>query len=211
MPEAEEPDPERLKAALDVALKAIELRPEHAKSYAEAGLLLDRQGQPREAIAYMRAAVALRPNAAHYDQLGMVLRRAALSVEAHLVRQAGSYAKPLPAQRVPGGDDLCWRRQPDPSCFELQHYTREQLHIAEEDFLRRVKADDSDSRGFELLALYYRNRSTAACATALKLDPTRSTAYLTLARLLPKGGSPVLYEHALSSWHGCGTIMLMRW
>jgi tetratricopeptide (TPR) repeat protein len=192
------PDKERLEEALAAAQKAIELNPTDAKSYSQVGLLLDRQGQPREAIAFLRAAVALNPkHAAHYDELGMVMRRAAISLDAHLSRSAGASARPPPPQRMPGGDDPCWRRQPDATCFELQFYTREQLHIAEDDFLRRVAADDSDARGFELLALYYRNRSTAACTTALKLDPNRPTSYLTLARLMPKGGSLTLYEHTL--------------
>ena len=163
---------EQLQDRLDSTLKAIELRPSDAQKYSEAGLLLDRQGKPRESIGYLRYAVNLAPNrAAHYDELGLVLRRAALSVESHLQRHRGGGGKLPPPQRVPGGDDPCWRRA-EPTCFPLEHYKRDQLHIAESDFLRRVEADDSDKYGFELLSTLYRNLSTSACTSALKLDPT---------------------------------------
>ena len=65
---------DRLKEALAIALKATELRPNEAKAYAEAGLLLDRDRKPREAVEYLRKAVSLAPHrAAHYDELGMAL------------------------------------------------------------------------------------------------------------------------------------------
>ena len=35
-------------------------------------------------------------------------------------------------------------------------------------------------------------------ARALKLEPTRASAYITLARLLPKGGAVGLYRRAIS-------------
>ena len=191
------PTPEQLEEKLEATLKAIELRPSDAKKYSEAGLLLDRQGKPREAIAFARFAVNLAPKrAAHYDELGLVLRHAALSVEGHLHRHRGDGGTLPPPQRVPGGDDPCWRRA-EPTCFPLQFYGRDQLHIAESDFLRRVEADDSDSHGFELLATLYRNLSTEACTSALKIEPTRATAYLTLARLLPRGGTVGLYTQAI--------------
>ena len=99
-------------------------------------------------------------------------------------------------ERVAGGNDPCWQL-PQPTCFELEHYRPEHLHIAENDFLRRVERDSSDLRGFMLLAQLYRNLSVGACVTALRLNPQQATAYLTMARTLRKGGSLRLYGLAL--------------
>ena len=193
-------DPEvKWEAAKEEAAKVIALNPTSASAYLEAGMILDRSQQPREAITYLRRAVALAPRqAVHYDMLGAVYRNAATSITSYVSHKKGPSAEALPPpERMPGGDDPCWKRQV-PTCFELRHYTNEQLHIAEEDFLRRIKQDDQDHHGFGLLKQLYRNLSTTACVTALRLEPTRATAYLTLARLLPKGGALKLYEHALT-------------
>ena len=192
-----EPTEAELDEALARAIQATGLRPSDARAYAEAGLMLDRARKPREAVSFLRSAVQLAPRrAAHYDELGLVLRRAALSVDSHVEHGRQQFSQSPPV-RVPGDDDPCWR-QPEPTCFELQFYSREQLHIAEEDFLRRTGNDETDWHGFSLLAMYYRNRSVDACVTSLKLDPTRATAYITLARTLPRGGAVGLYRRALT-------------
>lgn len=181
---------------LAASLRALEVHPRDAAAYSRAGLLHDRAGDPRVAVDLLRHAVSLAPARAQwYDELGMVLRHAAMSVDGHVGRRRGPRPQPAP-QRVPGGDDPCWRRA-EPTCFPLEHYAPTQLHIAEEDFLRRVGADDNDLHGFALLAQLYYNRSTDACVAALRLDPSRPSAYLTLARQLPRGGALGLYRHAL--------------
>ena len=183
-------------AARDGLVQAIATSPHDAAAYSQLGLLHDVAGDPRCAVAFIRAATVLAPaSAARYDELGHVLRRAAVSVDAHLQRLGKTVSAPV--RRVPGDEDACWRRE-HPDCFGLEHYTAQQLHIAEQDFLRRVQRDSSDSRGFQLLAQLYRNRSTAACTTAIRLQPTRPTAYLTLARVLPKGSGLGLYRRALA-------------
>ena len=177
--------------------EAIKLKPRDGVSYARMGHLLDKSGDPRSAINVMRFAIQISPRtAARYDELGHVFRRAALSVEAH-TRNIGQTPPPEPAKRMPGDEDPCWRRK-QPECFPLQYYTQTQLYIAEEDFLRRVEKDSNDAKGFQLLAQLYRNYSVTACTTALQLQPTRPTAYLTLARVLSKGGSVGLYRRAMS-------------
>ena len=189
--------PPDLADALKQAQHAVSLEPTSAKAHAHMGLVLDRGGKPREAIDLLRTAVNLAPRrASHHDELGMVYRRAALSIDGFIERGRG-YVMP-PVERMPGGEDTCWRQRPEPTCFPLEHYSRTQLHIAEEDFLRRTSADDQDFHGFGLLATLYRNRSIDSCATALRLDPSRATPYLTIARTLPRGGSVALYKNALA-------------
>ena len=196
-PEKMQGFPAELMDALERAQKALEAHPNSARRHSEVGLLLDRGGKPREAIDVMRKAVQLAPKRAiHHDELGMIYRRAAVSIDAFMSR-GNNYAPPVPAQRVPGGEDTCWRGA-EPTCFQLEYYKRNQLHIAEDDFLRRTQADDTDHHGFILLATLYRNRSVDSCATALRLDPKRPAAYLTIARTLPRGGSVALYKHALA-------------
>ena len=195
----EEGDPEeKWEIARTEAASLVARNPTSASAHGEAGLILDRSGQPREAITYLRHAVKLAPKGAvYYDMLGLVYRNAATSINRYLNGKNRRRLETQAAERVPGGDDPCYKREVA-TCFELKYYTNAQLHIAEEDFIRRVQADDSDEHGFGLLAQLYRNYSTTACVTALKLDPTRPTAYLTLARLLPKGGALKLYENALT-------------
>ena len=177
-------------------LEAIDRNPRDVAAYSHAGRLLDSSGDPRRAIDFLRRAVAIAPRkAVHYDELAHALRRAALSVDAHKHRLSPPQRQK--AERVVGDEDVCYRRA-KPDCFELQHYTDEQLHIAESDFLRRTERDSSDSHGLALLAQLYRNRSCDAAVKALRLEPSRPTAYVTLARLLPRGGAIGAYRRALT-------------
>ena len=168
-------------------LKALELKPQSAFEYARAGEALTKVGDPRSAVNALRIAVQLSPhNDEVYGQLGFALFRAAESVDRHIERLQPGSTK-YPARRVEGDDDPCWRVQPS-TCFELEHYKRHELNIAEADFLKRVE-DPNDSHGFALLAQFYRNRSVDACVSALRLQPQRANAYMTLARVLPVGGA----------------------
>ena len=181
---------------LEELLRAISLQPRNVQAYSSVGRMLDMSGDPRGALGYARKAVALAPKSAvQYDELAHTLRRAALSVDAQ--RHHKSPPQKQQEKRFPHDEDPCWRFQ-QPNCFEVQHYTDQQLHIAEDDFVRRTESDSSDTYGLTLLANLYRNRSCDAAVRALRLDPTRPTAYLTLARMLPKGGTPGIYRRALS-------------
>ena len=103
----------------------------------------------------------------------------------------------LPAERVPGDEITCWRAA-EPNCFEVPHYGPSQLHVAERDFIGRIeKNQGSDQRATLLLGRLLRNHSVDASVRALLLDPQRVTPYLTLAHVLPVGGSPALYGRAL--------------
>ena len=188
---------EAQEAELADLLRKLQLEPRDAVAYARVGRLLDTTGDPRRAVSFLRTAVALSPrDSQRHDELCQALRRAAASVDAHSHRVKPLSASKQPAQRMPGDEDPCWRRE-RAECFPLEHYTASQLHIAESDFLRRVEADPTDTHGLELLATLYRNRSTAACVSALRLQPSRPSAYLSLARLMPRGGSVGLYRRAL--------------
>jgi tetratricopeptide (TPR) repeat protein len=181
---------------LEDLLRAISLQPRSVQAYSSVGRMLDMSGDPRGALGYARKAVALAPKSAvQYDELAHTLRRAALSVDAQ--RHHKSPPQKQQEKRFPHDEDPCWRFQ-QPKCFEVQHYTDQQLHIAEDDFVRRTESDSSDTYGLTLLANLYRNRSCDAAVRALRLDPTRPTVYLTLARMLPKGGTPGIYRRALS-------------
>ena len=191
-----EPSIKDLASAVHQAKEALKLTPRDAKAYSFAGLMHDRFGQPREAIDYLRTAVMLAPHrAAHYDELGMVYAHAEKSVTAH-ISNSNPQPKGQPLERWPGGENTCWRAE-KPNCFPLKHYTDTQLHIAEEDFLRRTNADDHDWHGFGLLAQLYRNYSVTACTRALKIQPDRPGPFLTLARTLHRGGAIGLYKRAL--------------
>ena len=184
-----------MQARLAKMVRAVELSPQSATAYARYGLALERSGDPRASVEALRKAVSLAPHRADvYDGLGFSFYRAAASIDELVQAEAPSMAPTI--QRVPGGDDPCWQRSA-PDCFELEHYRPEHLHIAEGDFLQRLEKDSNDLRGFALLAMLYRNRSTTACTTALRLNPRQGTAYLTLARTLPMGGSLGLYTRAL--------------
>ena len=175
--------------------RAVAVAPTSATAYASLGIELERAGDPRAAIAALRKAAILSPKRADvYDGLGLVLSRGAASLDQHLHAEAPMMApKPM---RVEGGHDPCWQNKP-PTCFPLQHYGPAHLELAEEDFMRRIQSDSNDLRGFQLLSRLYRNRSAEACVAALQLQPTRGTAYLTLARTLPPGASLSLYARAL--------------
>ena len=153
----EEGDPEeKWEIARTEAASLVARNPTSASAHGEAGLILDRSGQPREAITYLRHAVKLAPKGAvYYDMLGLVYRNAATSINRYLNGKNRRRLETQAAERVPGGDDPCYKREVA-TCFELKYYTNAQLHIAEEDFIRRVQADDSDEHGFGLLAQLYR-------------------------------------------------------
>eukprot|EP00966_Prymnesium_polylepis_P149355 3450551-Prymnesium_polylepis.1 len=143
----------------------------------------------------LRKALSLAPARADmYDGLGFAFSRAAHSVDRHVHGEAPMMAPAV--ERVAGGNDPCWQRE-KATCFQLEHYGPQHLHIAENDFLKRIERDSSDLRGFALLARLYRNRSVESCVAAVRLNPKQATAYLTLARTLPKGGALGLYDHAL--------------
>ncbi len=178
---------------LEPLLHAIKLKPSSAHAYAKAGEEYTLQGDPRNAVQHLRVATRLSPRLAElYGKLGFALYRGAESTDRHAAR--GSPKQP--PVRVAGGDDPCWRDEPA-SCFPLEHYKRTQLHIAESDFLRRVEKDPQDWYGFALLGVLYRNRSVDACRVAIKLQPDYASAYLTLSRVLPLGGSLSLLRKTL--------------
>ena len=183
-------------AQVNDALRAVELSPKSVEAYSKAGRLLDASGDPRKAIRFLRHAVLLAPQrSVQHDELAHTLRRAAVSVDAHRHRQE----PPVPGKPARSADDEdpCWQKA-KATCFELQHYNDQQLHIAEQDFLRRTEQDSNDKHGLVLLAQLYRNLSVDSALRALRIEPTRPTAYVTLARLLPMGGAVGLYRRAVS-------------
>ena len=177
-------------------MKTLQLSPQNGKAYLQAGGGLERLHQLRQSVDVLRTAVKLLPKqAAAYDRLGLVSYKAAMRVEWAVFRDKPGLQ--LPAERVPGDEITCWRAA-EPNCFEVPHYGPSQLHVAERDFIGRIeKNQGSDQRATLLLGRLLRNHSVDASVRALLLDPQRVTPYLTLAHVLPVGGSPALYRRAL--------------
>ena len=190
-------------------MNVLSLSPSNGVAYLQAGAGLERMSQFRQSVDVLRTAVRLLPRHARaYDRLGLVLYKAAMHVEWSVFRDQPGLQQP--PDRLPGDEDMCWRAA-EPNCFQIEHYGPSQLHVAEADFLRRVEKSKTDTRGVLLLGRLLRNCSVNASVQSIRLDPRRVTPYLTLAHVLPVGGSPALYRRALQLdptqgdvylWHG---------
>ena len=204
----DEPSSETTQRATAI-MNVLALSPSNGVAYLQAGAGLERMSQLRQSVDVLRTAVRLLPqHATAYDRLGVVLYKAAMRVEWSLFRDQPGLQPP--PDRIPGDEHPCWRAA-EPNCFELEHYGPQQLLLAEADFLRRVEKSKGDTRAVLLLGRALRNCSVTASVQSLRLDPRKATPYLTLAHVLPVGGSPALYRLALQLdpkqadvylWHG---------
>ena len=173
-------------------VKALRLTPSSSSAYNRAGRELDRRGQYAAAVRVLRGAVELSPHRSElYTALGTSLYKLGARLEwAVFADQPGR--KPAPA-RVPGDELSCWRDTP-PTCFELSGYKPEHVWLAERDYSERITKDLADTNAYLNLGRTMRNRSVAACVSALELNPRSVRAYLTLAHVLPVGGNLGLYR-----------------
>ena len=176
-------------------VQSLQLQPQNGAAYLHAGAGLERLHELRKSVDVLRMAVKLLPkHEPAYSRLGVVLYKAATRVEWSIFRDKPGLQMPI--VRIPGDDISCWRED-EPNCFEVEHYGPTQLHIAEEDFLRRIEANSEDTRGVLQMGRLLRNCCVTASVQAIRLDPRKSTSYLTLAHVMPVGGSLDLYRRAL--------------
>ena len=177
-----------------VLANALELDPTNAMTYRRLAGVYARNGTYRSAVASLRAALELRPaDAEVYHELGVLLYRAAERV-VWQVHKESPRLKPKP-RRVPGDELTCWRSRLEP-CFPVHGYGP-RLDVAEEEMTERIGKDGSDTRAYLNLGTILRNQSMAASVAAIRLRPSFGTAYLTVARLLQRGGSLGVYRRAI--------------